>query len=99
VELSPAVDVPVTVSTVLTNDTGFPTPGTAQPVMGSLINYATEFVISSFRRSESGTFICGATVSLPSNAYISDSNTVSHIIGVTTGTKINVYNLALIMFW
>jgi hypothetical protein len=90
VELSPAVDVLVTVNTVLTTDTGLMNTSTAQSVMGSLINYATEFVISSFRRSESGVFICGATVSLPSNAHISDSSTVSHSIRVTTGEMLPV---------
>ena len=88
VELSPAVDVPVTVNTVLTNaDTGFPTTRTAQVVMGSLTNYVTTFMISSFRtRSDSGLYTCGTTVRLTStNAYISDSNTVIHSIRVTTG--------------
>ena len=86
VELSPAVDVPVTVNTVLANPAGFMTTSTAQPVMGSSTNYVTTFMISSFRRSDSGLYTCGTTVRLTStNAYISDSNTVIHSIRVTTG--------------
>ena len=82
------MNVPVTVNTVLTPSHGFTTTGTAQPVMGSITNYATEFMISSFRRSDSGLYTCSATVSLPShstNAYISNSSTASHSVRVTTG--------------
>ena len=53
-ELSPAVDVPVTVNTVLTTDEGFMRASTAQPVMGSSTNYTSTFVISSFGRNDSG---------------------------------------------
>ena len=93
VELSPAVDVPVTVNTVLTTDEGFMRTSTAQPVMGSSTNYASTFVISSFGRSNSGNYICSATISLTSNAYISDSmrSTVSHTIRVTTGKVLTLF--------
>ena len=99
VELSPAVDVPVTVNMVLTPSHGFVTTGTAQPVMGSLINYATEFTIRSFRRSDSGLYTCAATVSLPShstNAYVSDSSTASHSVRVTTG-EILIYSASHVL--
>ena len=93
VELSPAVDVPVTVTTAFTNsDEGFTTTRTAQPVMGSSTNYAATFMISSFRRSDSGLYSCGATVSSTSNAYISDSNTAPHSVRVTTG---EIYHILL----
>ena len=86
VELSPAVDIPVTVNTVLTTDAGFLRTSIAQPVMGSITNYATEFVISSFGRTESGIYTCGATVRVTStNSYVSDSSTVHHSVRVTTG--------------
>ena len=86
VELSPAVDIPVTVNTALTDPDGFRTTSTAQPVMGSTTNYATTFTISSFGRSNSGLYTCRAHLaSMPTNTYISDSNTVSHSIRVTTG--------------
>ena len=90
-ELSPAVDVPVTVNTVLTNSDGFDTADTAQPVMGSSTNYATTFMISSFGRSNSGFYTCRAYLaSMPTNAYISNSNTVSHSVRVTTGEMFTV---------
>ena len=86
VELSPAVDVPVTVNTALTTPDGFLRTSTAQPVMGSSTNYASEFTIRSFRRSDSGLYVCGATVSLTSsNDYVSDSRAPTHSITVTTG--------------
>ena len=91
VELNPAVNVPVTVNIVLTTDEGFMRTSIAQSVMGSLTNYASEFTISPFGRSDSGMYICSATVSLPSNAFISDSSTTSHSLRVTTG-KIDVFN-------
>ena len=72
VELSPAVDIAVTVNTELTNPDGF----------------ATLSMISSFGRSNSGIYTCRAAIT-STNAYISDSSTVSHSIRVTTG-KINV---------
>ena len=92
VELSPAVEVPVTVNTVLTDPDGRTTTRTAQPVMGSRTSYVTMFMISSFGRSDSGLYVCSATVSLTStNAYIRDSNTISPpSIRVTTG-KIEVF--------
>ena len=90
VELSPAVDVPVTVNTVLTTDEGFTRTSTAQQVMGSSTNYASEFTISSFGRSDSGLYDCRATVSLPSNAYISDSSSATHTLRVTTGEMFTI---------
>ena len=83
VELSPAVDVPVTVNTVWTDQDGHTTTRTAQPVMGSSV---TTFMISSFGRSDFGLYVCSATVSLTSSyAYISDSSTVTRSIRVTNG--------------
>ena len=97
VELSPAVDIPVTVNTVLTTDEGFMRTSTAQPVMGSITNYTAIFMISSFRRSDSGLYACSATVSLTSNAYISDSSTVTHTIRVTTGEMLTIIIIVLII--
>ena len=86
VELSPAVDIPVTVNTELTGDEGFMRTSTAESVMGSLTNYASTFLISPFGRSNSGLYTCSATVSLSStNAYISGSSTAIHSLRVTTG--------------
>ena len=84
VELSQALELPVIVNTTLTTPAGFMIHKTAQPVMGSLINYTTEFLISTFRRNESGLYTCGATVSLPSY-YMNESNSITHSVRVTTG--------------
>ena len=87
VELSPAVDVPVTVNTVLNRPEGFMPASIAQPVMGSSTNYTSTFLISSFGRSNSGLYSCRATVRLRStNAYIS-SSTASHSVRITTGIR------------
>ena len=85
VELGPAVDVRVTVSTALFTPEGSMTSSAAQPVLGSSTNYTSTFMITSFGRSDSGTYACAATASLPSNTYISDSSTVLHVVRVTTG--------------
>ena len=87
VELNSVVAVPVTVNTVLTNPDGFTITSTTQPVMGSITDYDTTFMISSFGRSNSELYTCRATIT-STNAYISDSNPVSHSVRVTTG-KIN----------
>ena len=84
------MDVPVTVNTKWTLPDGFETTNAAQPVMGSSTNYTSTFMISSFGRSDSGIYICAATVSLPSNTYISGSSMETHLIRVTIG-KIKVF--------
>ena len=82
------MDVSVAVNTVVTTPDGFTRTSTAQPVMGSNTSYASTFLItgSSFGRSDSGMYVCGATVDLAStNAYISGSSTAHHSFRVTTG--------------
>ena len=86
VELSPSVDVPVTVTTVWTGPAGFMTTNTAQPVMGSTTTYTSTAMVSSFGRSDSGVYNCRAHISSAStNAFISDSNTEHDSTKVTTG--------------
>ena len=87
VELSPVlVDVPVIVNTVLTTPARFTRTSTAQLVMGSNTSYASTFLISSFGRSDSGIYVCAATISSTSNnPYISGSSTANHSVRVTTG--------------
>ena len=63
VELSPAVDVPVTVNTVWTGPDGFMTTNTAQPVIGSNTTYTSVVIVSSFGINQSGNYTCTATVS------------------------------------
>ena len=64
VELSPAVDVPVTVNTVWTGPDGFMTTNTTQTIMGST---TSTVVVSSFGRNQSGEYTCTATVSSTSS--------------------------------
>ena len=101
VELSPAVNVSMAVNTVLTTPDGFQTHHTAEPVMGSFVNFTSEFGISPFGRSESGLYICGVTVSLSLNAYnfIVDSRAVSHTVRVTTGEMFTAMHALRIMMF
>ena len=61
VELSPAVDVPVTVNTVWTGPNGFSENGIAQR-MGSTTTYTSTAMVSSFGRDQSGVYNCTAAV-------------------------------------
>ena len=92
VELSPAVDIPVTINVVLTRPDGFMRASIAQSVMGSSTNYTSTFMISPFGRSDSGIYVCAAAsaVSLPSNAYISGSSAVTHSLRVTIGEMFTI---------
>ena len=83
VELSPAVDVPVTVNTVWTGPAGCMSNNTAQPVMGSTTTYTSTAIVSSFGRDQSGSYTCTATVSSVS-PFITNSS-LSDIKSVTTG--------------
>ena len=84
VELSPAVDVPVTVNVQLSDPAGSPLITTPPSVSG--FTYTSTAMISSFGRSDSGVYTCRASVSSAStNTFISDSNNESHSIRVTIG--------------
>ena len=72
VELSPAVDVPVTVNTVWTGPDGFNTTNTAQPIMGSTTTYTSTTIVSSFGRDQSGDYTCTATV-IPTSLFLANS--------------------------
>ena len=83
VELSPLVDVPVTVNTVWTGPDGFMTTNTAQPVMGSATTYTSTAVVNAFGRGQSGNYTCSAIVTSNSQ-YLTDS-LKSGSKNVTTG--------------
>ena len=83
VELSPAVDVPVTVNTVWTGPDGFMTTNTSQPVMGSTTTYTSTMIVTSFGRNQSGIYTCNAIVTSNSQ-YLTDSSK-SGSKNVTTG--------------
>ena len=72
VELSPAVDVPVTVNTVWTGPSGFMTSDTTQSIRNAT-NYTTTAMISSFGRDQSGVYTCTVTVSSMSPLLTSSS--------------------------
>ena len=60
VELSPSVDVPVTVTTMWAGPARIMATTTAQPVKGTYTSTAT---IGSFERDQSGNYSCTATLS------------------------------------
>ena len=88
VELSPAVDVPVTVNTVWTGPDGFMTTNTAQPVMGSTITYTSTTMVNSFGGDQSGVYNCMATVS-SSSSFLTGSGSQSGTARVTVGKDDN----------
>ena len=67
VELSPLVNVPVTVNTVWTGPAGFENNTTTQLCEGNTNIYTSMAVVSSFGRNQSGNYTCRATVSSYSN--------------------------------
>ena len=85
-ELSPAVDVPVTVTTMWTGPAGFMTTNTAQPVIGSTTTYTSTAMVSSFRREQSGDYICKATVSSTS-LFVTDKEEKSGSAYIITGNN------------
>ena len=80
VELSSAVDIPVTVNTVWTGPAGFSTSYTAQPAMGS--TYISTHIVRSFNRNKSGKYICRATVSSVSPDLPSSSQSGTKLISL-----------------
>ena len=87
VELSPAVDVPVTVNTVWTGPDGFMTTNTAQPViLENTTTYSSTAVVSSFGRDQSGVYNCTATIkSMNMSEFLSDSESLSGRMNITVG--------------
>ena len=82
VELSPAVDVPVTVNTLWTGPDGFMTTNTAQPAFGN--TYSSSVIISSFGREKSGNYTCSVSVS-SANSILTTSEIRAGSARVTTG--------------
>ena len=82
VELSPAVDVPVTVNVQLSDPAGSPLTTTTPSMSGS--TYTSTAMVSSFGRDQSGVYTCTATVSSTS-VFIIDSSMQSGTVRITTG--------------
>lgn len=86
VELSPAVDEPVTVKTVMNGPAGFMAINTSQPILGNSNTYTITVtaIITSFGQTQSGVYSCTAT--LHTNTYTNASGSVTvDSIRVTTG--------------
>ena len=85
VELSPSVDVPVTVNTVWTGPDNL-NRNMQAPRMGSTITYTSTVMVSSFGRDQSGEYTCTATVSSMSS-FIMNSMASSPPTRVTVGKE------------
>ena len=81
-ELSPAVDVPVTVNVQLTEPAGSPLTITTPSMSGSI--YTSTAMVSSFGRDQSGVYTCTATVNSTSS-FLTDSESQSGTARVTVG--------------
>ena len=84
VELSPVVNIPVAVVTEWSGPAGFMTTNTAQPIVGSTINYTSTTVIDSFGRDESGEYTCTATATTTSE-FLRESASRNGTATVTVG--------------
>ena len=85
VELSPSVDVSVTVNTVWTGPDNLNTTIMAQQ-MGSTTTYTSTAMVSSFGRDQSGNYTCTATVSSTSQ-FIMNSMASTQPTRVTVGKE------------
>ena len=72
VELSSAVDVPVTVNTVWTGPAGFSTTNTAQPVMGSTTTYTSTVIVHSFGKNQNGEYRCEVRGVSSTSSFLTD---------------------------
>ena len=89
VELSPAVDIPVTVNTVCTGPAGFNISNTAQPVINSNTTYVSTAVVRPFERDQSGNYTCRATVSLAFMSFATSSSKSITLLKLTSGKSSN----------
>ena len=87
VELSPAVDIPVTVKTVWTGPDGIMILSNDTVIlMQNLSVYTSTILISSFGRNQSGNYCCTASVNSTSkSAFVVRVGSLSGTIKVTTG--------------
>ena len=101
VELSPAVDVPVAVNTVLTGPAGFVATSTSQPVTENTrsISYTSTAMVSSLGRNQSGVYRCTASLNYTlNNIYLINSNAMANSTQVTTGKIDKLLQLNAILF-
>ena len=87
VELSAAVDVPVTVNVQLSGPAGVVITPVNNLVMESTTRYTSTSMVSSFGRNQSGEYICTATVRLvTANPFIIGGTGVTGRDSITIGT-------------
>ena len=85
-ELGPAVDVPVILTTEWTGPDGFIATNTLQPE--TTAPYTSRVMFSSFGREKSGIYTCAAILgSSSTNHYLINSSTASESTRVTTGER------------
>ena len=86
IELSPKMDIAMTVTTVVTGPAGYIT-NTSQPVMGGTTTYTSTFIISSLGRNvQSRNYTCVATLcSTQTNAYIICSSPTVQFVATGEG--------------
>ena len=84
VELSTAVDIPVTVNIQLSDPAGSPLNTTTPSVVGS--NYSSMATINSFGRDESGKYTCMADIT-SSSLFFTNSDSKSTMANFTVGER------------
>ena len=83
IDLSPEMDVPVTVNTAVIGPAGYSLTNTSQPVTGGTKTYTSTFMISLLGRSPSENYTCLATLNPTlslNNAFIIGSTPTAYSI-------------------
>ena len=94
IELSPAVDVPLTVNIQLTDPAGSMLNTTAPSVTGH--TYTSTALVSSFGRDQSGQYTCRASFNSPF-LFLADSRPHSIMANVTVGEISQLFNTHIII--
>ena len=96
VELSQAVDVPVTLNTVWTGPDGFMATNRSLLTIETRDAYTTVVTIASVGRSQSGDYYCSVSIGSASSNMITHSSTTTAFTKVTVGENVSpntVYEL------
>ena len=87
VDLSPLLDVPVTVTAQILGPSGVTITPLTDSVMESTTRYTSTAMVSSFRRDQSGEYTCTATVGLVTvSSFITGGSGVTGLDRITIGT-------------
>ena len=89
-DLSPTVDVAVSVITLWTGPARFMTTVIALPALRRTTTYISRIMVSSLGRNESGVYMCTAIVR-SEYSLITDSDPLSGTIRVTVGMANNYF--------